>query len=585
MARQILKRILFTSVGRRVELVRAFQEASVREQIPVWIIGADLSDSAPALFFCDEAVKVCRICDADYISQLLKICREKCVELLIPTIDTDLYKLAEARKAFEEIGTKVLISAPDMIRICRDKRLTAAFFHDCGLYSPDPVDKVEAFAGPYPCFIKPLDGSSSVDAYKVGCIEDLKACAHRIGEGGYIIQPFISGREYTIDIFCDFGGAPVFITPRERLAVRSGEVQKTRIVQDERMLREAHSIIERFHPVGTITVQLIREQESGRDYFIEINPRFGGGAPLSIRAGADIPAAILHMLTEEKRFFQQGTASDGAVYARFDESICLTDRQRTIPAVKSGKEAAAFVKELVCKGAVDAVVFDLDDTLYPEYDYVKSGFRFAAAELAALLEKNVPENETGIPIRQRPEAVCRRTEEDWYDYLIAVYHADGKPIDAALEESGLTDEASKKRILQAYRYQQPELNLYPWADELIAWLTGEGGLTKNHIGIITDGRPEGQHAKLLALNLAERVGEIVITDELGGPQFRKPCDVAFRIIQLRMGLPMERILYVGNNPAKDLKAPRALGMKTMLFDNPQCIHTFSREARSAEHII
>lgn len=126
---------------------------------------------------------MCRICDADYISQLLKICREKCVELLIPTIDTDLYKLAEARKAFEEIGTKVLISAPDMIRICRDKRLTAAFFHDCGLYSPDPVDKVEAFAGPCPCFIKPLDGSSSVDAYKVECIEDLKACAHRIGEG------------------------------------------------------------------------------------------------------------------------------------------------------------------------------------------------------------------------------------------------------------------------------------------------------------------------------------------------------------------------------------------------------------------
>lgn len=89
----------------------------------------------------------------------------------------------------------------------------------------------------------------------------------------------------------------------------------------------------------------------------------------------------------------------------------------------------------------------------------------------------------------------------------------------------------------------------------------------------------------MALNLAERVGEIVITDELGGPQFRKPCDVAFRIIQLRMGLPMERILYVGNNPAKDLKAPRALGMKTLLFDNPQCIHTFSREACSAKHII
>lgn len=574
MAEQILKRILFTSVGRRVELVRAFQKAAVQEEIPVWIIGADLSDSAPALFFCDEAVRVCRISDEDYIPQLLKICQAKCVDLLIPTIDTDLYKLAEAREAFEEIGTRILISAPDMIRMCRDKRLTADFFHSCGLYSPSPVDRIEAFTGTYPCFIKPLDGSSSVDAYRVEKAEDLAAYARKIGEGNYIIQPFISGREYTIDIFCDFDSTPVFITPRERLAVRSGEVLKTCIVQDEQMLREAQAIIGRFHPVGTITVQLIREQESGRDYFIEINPRFGGGAPLSIKAGADIPGVILHMLMGEKPSLLPHAAKDGAVYTRFDDSICLTDRQKTIPVVKSGEEVSGFVKELVCKGEVSAVVFDLDDTLYSEYDYVRSGFRFAASALAALLKEKALEKENDTLSLQRAEDMCRKTENDWYDDLLAAYHANQKPIDAALKESGLTDEASKKRVLQAYRYQQPEVHLYPWADELLTWLTGEAGIAKKNIGIITDGRPEGQHAKLSALGLTGRVGEIIVTDELGGPQFRKPCDVAFRIIQLRMGIPMERILYVGNNPTKDLKAPRALGMKTLLFDNPQCIHSW-----------
>lgn len=570
MAKQILKRILFTSVGRRVELVRAFQEAAVREEIPVWIIGADLSDSAPALFFCDEAVKVCRISDENYIPQLLEVCREKKVELLIPTIDTDLCKLAEARAAFAEIGTRVLISAPEMIRMCRDKRLTAAFFHDCGLRTPNPVDRIEAFTGPYPCFIKPLDGSSSIDAYRVEKPEELANYAKKIGEGNYIIQPFITGQEYTIDIFCDFDSVPLFITPRARLAVRGGEVQKTQIIRDEQMIREAQTIVERFRPVGTITVQLIREKESGRDYFIEINPRFGGGAPLSVKAGADIPGAALHMLMGEKISGQLAVAKPGNVYSRFDDSICLTNRQGTIPVVKSGEELSVFVKELICKGELDAVVFDLDDTLYSEYDYIRSGFQFAAEELEVLLG----EKAAGRFATQKSEGVCRLTKNDWYDRLLEAYHAQERPIDTVLGENGLTDEVSKKRVLQAYRCQQPDICLYPWAEELLEWLANEGGLSKKHMGIITDGRPEGQHAKLSALGLAERVGEIIITDELGGPQFRKPCDVAFRIIQLRMGVPMERILYVGNNPTKDLKAPRALGMKALLFDNPLCIHTY-----------
>ena len=220
------------------------------------------------------------------------------VDCLIPTIDTDLLLLAENKRHFESIGTKVLISAANKVRLCRDKNFTADYFRSLGLKSPRPVNSVEKYESElekgcvgFPAFIKPKDGSSSIDAYKVDNLEDLKLYAEKIGD--YIIQPFIAGREYTIDIFCDYEGNPVYITPRERLAVRAGEVLKTKITQDDTMIAEMQVLISDFKPCGQITVQLIREETTGDDYYIEINPRFGGGAPLSIKAGADSAKAVI----------------------------------------------------------------------------------------------------------------------------------------------------------------------------------------------------------------------------------------------------------------------------------------------------
>ena len=129
--------------------------------------------------------------------------------------------------------------------------------------------------------------------------------------------------KYTIDIFCDYEGNPVYITPRERLAVRAGEVLKTKITQDDTMIAEMQVLISDFKPCGQITVQLIREETTGDDYYIEINPRFGGGAPLSIKAGADSAKAVIRMLNGEKLKYVEKAAKDGAVYSRFDQSICV----------------------------------------------------------------------------------------------------------------------------------------------------------------------------------------------------------------------------------------------------------------------
>jgi len=310
-------KILFTSIGRRVELVQAFRNAAENLDVQLEIIGADITDTAPAMYFCDKKVIVPKIRDDKYIPFLIRYCEENTVDALIPTIDTDLLILSENRKLFG--NTKVFISNPEKIAICRDKRLTAQYFHSIGLNSPIPVDDIKEYKGGYPAFIKPKDGSSSMFAYKAENKEELKAFSEQIPD--YIIQPFINGIEYTVDVFCDDKGNPILITPRIRLAVRAGEVLKTEIAQDEKIISEVRRLIEDYKPNGQITVQLIREEKTGDDYFIEINPRFGGGAPLSIKAGADSAEMVLRLLRGEKLHYIEHAAEDGAVFSRFDQSI------------------------------------------------------------------------------------------------------------------------------------------------------------------------------------------------------------------------------------------------------------------------
>lgn len=323
-------KILFTSVGRRVELLQAFRHAAEKNGVDLTIIGVDISRDAPALYFCDITEIVCRISDKNYIPSLLAICERENVDCLIPTIDTDLLLLSKHKHCFEHIGTKVLISRTEKVQICRDKNYTADYFISLGLKSPKPFDSVEKYETElnlkkqsFPAFIKPKDGSSSINAYRVDKLDDLKLYAEKIRD--YIIQPYISGKEYTIDIFCDYDGNPVYITPRERMAVRAGEVLKTRIVQDEVMIAEMQALIADYMPCGQITVQLIRDEKTGDNYYIEINPRFGGGAPLSMKAGADSAEAVLKMLNGDRLSYHNKAARDGAIYCRFDQSICVNE--------------------------------------------------------------------------------------------------------------------------------------------------------------------------------------------------------------------------------------------------------------------
>lgn len=87
------------------------------------------------------------------------------------------------------------------------------------------------------------------------------------------------------------------------------------------------------------------------------------------------------------------------------------------------------------------------------------------------------------------------------------------------------------------------------------------------LGIITDGRVEGQKNKIAALGLKKLVDDIIITDALGGIEFRKPNEAAFRLMQEKWQLPFKKMIYIGDNPQKDFIAPEKLRMQSMFFCN------------------
>lgn len=508
-----MKSILFTGVGRRIELLQAFRNAALVLNKDLKIFGADIAGTAPSLVYCDYVRRIVAMKDLRYIDNLLQICTDDKIDLLIPTIDTDLLLLSENKEKFEAVGTKVMISAPEKIRICRDKNNTSQFFVDCELHTPMPVNDWKKYKGGYPAFIKPKDGSSSINAFRVKNKEELEVYAGQIED--YIIQPFVSGREYTIDIFCDWDGELVSIVPRERLQVRAGEVLRTQITMDQQMITEAEKLCKAYKPCGPITIQLIRDK-NGIDWFIEINPRYGGGAPLSMKAGARSAEAVLKLLDNEPVEYQSDIA-DGAIYSRFDQSVCIKDD----------------------KSQIKGVIFDLDDTFYSEKEYVRSGFKAVSDYLGG-----------------------------GYEEKLWKFFCSGKPsIDELLRE--LERESDIKAVVKLYRSHKPSIHPYTGAKEMLEELKRRN----IKIGIITDGRPVGQKKKIEALGLESLVDDVIITDELGGTQFRKPCDIAFRIMATRWRLNPANIVYVGDNATKDFQAPQQLGMRCIWFRNKEGLYS------------
>lgn len=314
--------ILFACAGRRIELIQAFRAASKRLEIDLKVIALDGSPQAPALYVADEAHLAPPIRSDEYIPYLVDLARKTDASALLPTIDTDLRKLAEARDQFDAVNCAALIGAPDIIDICSDKSLTFRFLRDSGIETPRTwtPEELDLNALPaMPLFLKPRAGSASKAVQKITTAEELAFFLPRTEAP--IVQEFIAGTEYTLDVYVGLTGKARCVVPRRRLQVRGGEVHKGVTVKDAAIMQAGRKLADALgdSPRGLITLQcIVDEQQHIR--FIEINPRFGGGAPLGIAAGADYPRWLMQELLGQTPDVSDDW-QDGLAMYRYDWSV------------------------------------------------------------------------------------------------------------------------------------------------------------------------------------------------------------------------------------------------------------------------
>lgn len=302
--------ILFTCAGRRTYLLNYFKEQLGNDDK---IIATDMQLTAPALSAADIKVQVPAVYDSTYIDKTLDICKKYQVEVLISLNDLELPILAEHKERFQAIGTKVIVSDPEVIDIAFDKYKTAQWVESIGVTAPKTYVRLDeakkALASGdivFPLFLKPRWGSGSIGLETVDDMEELDIvygllfkkikktilATASIGDEFILIQEKLMGKEFGLDVMNDLTGKNVGVSVKQKLAMRAGETDKA-ITIDLPEVREMGRIIgENLKHIGNLDVDIM--QRANGDYCVlELNPRFGGGYPFSYEAGVNMPKAII----------------------------------------------------------------------------------------------------------------------------------------------------------------------------------------------------------------------------------------------------------------------------------------------------
>ena len=155
----------------------------------------------------------------------MAFCLENDIDLVIPTIDPDLVNLDKIRDelAREMPKTRLLLPNSQVIRVGADKAITKETLSSLGVRVPEALDPNSTSLN-FPVFVKPACGSAGVNAMKICNREELQG--HLEVTEQPLVEEFIDGPEFTVDVFCNRHGLALLAIPRKRLSVRGGEVAK-----------------------------------------------------------------------------------------------------------------------------------------------------------------------------------------------------------------------------------------------------------------------------------------------------------------------------------------------------------------------
>jgi carbamoyl-phosphate synthase large subunit len=298
-------KILISSIGRRGYLAREFKKHDVQ------VVGTSNSDWTVGFNGCDEKIIMPNINSSEYLPFLLKVCKEKKISAIFSVFDMDIDKLTMYKKEFENNNIVAFLPSKEISEICFDKLKTYEFLIENNLKTFLTFDEIDAALSAisqnrlnYPLMVKPKKGFGSSSLFVARNQKELEVFFNYNED--MIIQEMSSGTEYSFDILYSLESEVIDVYCKKKIQMRSGETDKAIMVNDKQLIEFGLNFGKFFKNIGPMDVDFFIEK-NGDIKILEINPRFGGGYPISHKAGANFPKKMIEMINGKKYHFEYPT--------------------------------------------------------------------------------------------------------------------------------------------------------------------------------------------------------------------------------------------------------------------------------------
>lgn len=291
--------ILILSAGTRNKVVQYFKN-ELRGKGRV--ICTDCNPLAPALYTADKYYIVPRIDNPTYLETIKSICMKENIKGMFSLIDPELSLLAKHKNEFIELGIIPFVSNYDIVETCFNKY---QFYKKClemRIPSVKSYIDINDFLKDYenekikfPVFIKPYNGSCSVNIQKIETLEALKFNMKKYDN--LMIQEYMNGQEYGIDVYVDIVSKEVIsIFIKQKILMRAGETDKSVSVKNDKLFNLVTDFVEKMGFVAQIDIDVF--EKDGEFYISEVNPRFGGGYPHAYECGCNFPRYMIRNIQD-----------------------------------------------------------------------------------------------------------------------------------------------------------------------------------------------------------------------------------------------------------------------------------------------
>ena len=306
-------RILLMSTGRRVSLIQRLRQTASKMQLNLYITGTEIYPWTPSLKFCDSYHMVDKTFSEKHLNQLEEIIQNEKLDAVLPGNDYDLAFLQQVRTRPLWQSLKILDAGVNQ-SLFLSKSESADFFKSINLKVPTIYKRPQDGQGTM--ILKEDRGHGSINQYVVRDCDDASKYWNDLKQP--FLQEFVEGIEYTIDVFSSEDYQTINCCPRIRRKVRAGVSDVGEVDLNNNLLNLIAPKLPLFQLRGPWNLQcIVRDSEF---YFLEVNPRFSGGVPLSIAAGCDLVQNLLEWYLN-KPLTKFDTLEDGLVMMKYEQEL------------------------------------------------------------------------------------------------------------------------------------------------------------------------------------------------------------------------------------------------------------------------